>query len=255
MLNDEVRAIWNANAEFWDSRMGEGNSFHKTLIEPTQLRLLEIQPGQRILDVACGNAQFSRKMASLGARVTAVDFADTFISIAKAKSDASISFSVVDACNDSELGGLATHDWDAVVCTMALMDMEAIVPLARRLPEILKQGGSFVFSVMHPCFNSGEVILCHERFDAGDDVKDVYSVKISNHLVEKPSLGIGMVGQPRPQYYFHRPTSELLRPFLQAGLVLDAIEEPSFKDLDSTRIFDNVFKNIPAALVCRLRNR
>lgn len=35
MLNDEVKAIWNANAEFWDSKMGEGNAFHKTLIEPT----------------------------------------------------------------------------------------------------------------------------------------------------------------------------------------------------------------------------
>jgi 2-polyprenyl-3-methyl-5-hydroxy-6-metoxy-1,4-benzoquinol methylase len=193
-------------------------------------------------------------MASLGAHVTAIDFADAFINIAKGKSDPSISFKVVDACNESELGRLATHDWDAVVCTMALMDMETVFPLARWLPEILKPGGPFVFSVLHPCFNSGEMVLCHERFDTGDDVRDVYSVKVSNYLVEKPSLGIGMVGQPRSQYYFHRPTSELLRPFLQAGLLLEAIEEPSFRDLESTRIFDNVFKNIPAALICRLRN-
>ena len=77
MLNDEVKAIWNANAEFWDSRMGEGNDFHKTLIEPTQLRLLNIKPGQRILDVACGNGQFARKMAGLGALVTGIDFSKT----------------------------------------------------------------------------------------------------------------------------------------------------------------------------------
>ena len=53
-MNKEVKNIWNINAESWDSRMGEGNDFHKILIEPTQLKLLNIQPGQKILDVACG---------------------------------------------------------------------------------------------------------------------------------------------------------------------------------------------------------
>ena len=85
MLNDEVKAIWNANAGYWDSRMGEGNDFHKTLIEPTQLKLLEVNRGQRILDVACGNGQFARKMAELGAFVTAIDFSDKMIEIAKSK--------------------------------------------------------------------------------------------------------------------------------------------------------------------------
>jgi hypothetical protein len=41
-LNQEVRDIWNQNAHFWDERMGEGNAFHKILIEPTQERLLNL---------------------------------------------------------------------------------------------------------------------------------------------------------------------------------------------------------------------
>ena len=66
-LNDEAGRIWDANADFWDSRMGEGNSFHKHLIEPSQLRMLDPKPDDLILDVACGNGQFARKMATLGA--------------------------------------------------------------------------------------------------------------------------------------------------------------------------------------------
>jgi len=62
-MNEEVRNIWNANAEFWDSKMGEGNDFHKMLIEPIQLKLLNIKAGDKILDIACGNGQFARKMA------------------------------------------------------------------------------------------------------------------------------------------------------------------------------------------------
>ena len=42
-MNEEVRNIWNANAEFWDSKMGEGNDFHKMLFEPIQLKLLNIK--------------------------------------------------------------------------------------------------------------------------------------------------------------------------------------------------------------------
>ena len=39
-LNDATRYAWNTNAEFWNERMGEGNDFHKMLVEPSQLRLL-----------------------------------------------------------------------------------------------------------------------------------------------------------------------------------------------------------------------
>jgi len=38
-LNQEAKSVWDANADFWDERMGEGNAFHKTLIEPCQLQL------------------------------------------------------------------------------------------------------------------------------------------------------------------------------------------------------------------------
>jgi SAM-dependent methyltransferase len=253
LLNDEVRDIWNTNAEFWDGRMGEGNNFHKTLLEPTQLKLLDIQPGQRILDIACGNGQFARKMASLGARVTAVDFADNFIRIARARSSPEIDFRVIDVTSDKDMSALQGLSFDSVVCTMAIMDMADIDVLVRSLPALLQKDGRFVFSITHPCFNSGEAVQMHEREDLGGVLKDRYSVKMSNYLLSSQNLGLGMVGQPRPQYYFHRPLSRLLNSFFQAGLVLDALEEPSFPaDTGSERLFDNVFQNMPPALVCRL---
>ncbi len=50
-LNEQSRQIWNANAEAWDSRMNDGgNSWQVTLIQPTVVQLLDIQPGQRVLE-------------------------------------------------------------------------------------------------------------------------------------------------------------------------------------------------------------
>lgn len=254
MKKDAVKDVWNANAEYWDKRMGEGNFFHKNLIEPTQLKMLEIRPGQKILDIACGNGQFARKMAEMGAKVTATDFSEKLIAIARAKSGKGIKYGVVDVTKASDLKKLLGTHYDAVVCTMAFMDIENIQTLIKFLPRLLKKNGKFVFSLCHPCFNSGEFFLVHERDDANGEVTSKYYVKIRNYLTERSYLGVAMAGQPELQYYFHRPVSTILSYFFQNGFVLDAYEEPSFKEVrDDARIFDNVFQNIPPALVCRLR--
>ena len=254
MVKDRVRQVWNANAGFWDSKMGEGNYFHKTLIEPTQLKLLNIRPGDSILDIACGNGQFARKMAALGARVTAVDFSDKFIAIARSKDCRNIAYQVLDVTSKTDLKKLAGKAFDAAVCTMALMDMEHIDILIRHLPKVLKNGGKVIFSILHPCFNSGEMMLVHESDDLGGRVKNRYAVKISNYLVEKTQLGVGIQGQPAAQYYFHRPVSTVLTHFFQNGFVLDAYEEPAFTEVPrKDNLYDNVFRHIPPALICRLK--
>jgi len=253
-MNEEVRNIWNANAGFWDSRMGEGNDFHKMLIEPIQLKLLNIKAGDKILDIACGNGQFARKMAELGGNITAIDFSNKFIAIAKSKGKYDTKYQVIDVTLKSELKKLAGNSFDSIVCTMALMDIQNIEVLINYLPNMLKRDGIFVFSILHPCFNSGENILVHERDELGGEVKSKYYVKIRDYLIEKSSLGIGMIGQPRPQYYFHRPVSAILKYFFESGFVLDAYEEPSFANIENpTSIYGNVYKHIPPALICRLR--
>jgi 2-polyprenyl-3-methyl-5-hydroxy-6-metoxy-1,4-benzoquinol methylase len=45
-------------------------------------RLLQPQPGERLLDVACGNGLTSRRLATAKARVTAFDVSDAMIAIA-----------------------------------------------------------------------------------------------------------------------------------------------------------------------------
>ena len=57
--HDESRAAWNANAAFWDERMGDdGNDFVNVLIWPPTQRLLALQPGEHVLDACCGNGVY-----------------------------------------------------------------------------------------------------------------------------------------------------------------------------------------------------
>jgi 2-polyprenyl-3-methyl-5-hydroxy-6-metoxy-1,4-benzoquinol methylase len=257
-LNQEVQAIWNQLAAFWDGRMGEGNQFHRFLVEPTAERLLALQPGEQVLELACGTGLFTRHMAALGARVTATDFSAGMLEAAKARAAASaerIEFRLVDVTDEAQLLSLGTHRFDAAVCNMALMDMAEIAPLAQTMPHLLKQGGRFVFTIMHPCFNTVSPIMVMEEEDQAGELVDTYSVKISQYRRARHMRGLGMPGQPVPQYYFHRSLTDLLAPWFQAGFALDALEEPTFDDqATSTRPLSWAnFRDIPPVLAARLR--
>ena len=65
-LSGETRETWEQIAGFWDEHFGEGNAFHRALVAPAVERLLALQPGEHVLDAACGNGAFARRMASLG---------------------------------------------------------------------------------------------------------------------------------------------------------------------------------------------
>ncbi len=257
-LNQEVRDTWNRNASFWDERMGEGNAFHKTLIEPTQERLLNVQPGQRILDIACGNGQFARRLATLGARVLGVDLAEGMIERARARTHEPaerLAFRVLDCTRADALISLGERQFDAAVCTMALMDMAAIDPLFTALTKLLKIGGCLVFSILHPCFNTGLAMQVHEREEATGKIVDHYSVKVSRYIHPLTYQGLAMVGQPVAQHYFHRPLSVLLAPAFAAGFVLDGLAEPVFPPPSGAegKLAEHVFCDIPPALAARLR--
>ena len=82
----ESRDIWDSNAEVWDQRIGNGGGWQTIVIAPTVERMLDIQTGEKVLDIACGNGQFSRRLADLGASVVASDFSPKLIELAQGRS-------------------------------------------------------------------------------------------------------------------------------------------------------------------------
>ena len=60
MKTDDGLEAWQTNAKFWDDYMGdESNYFHRDLVRPHTEELLGAQEGELILDIACGNGNFS----------------------------------------------------------------------------------------------------------------------------------------------------------------------------------------------------
>ena len=260
-LNEETRTIWDQNAAFWDEKMGDGNDFQRLLTGPASERLLDLQPGETVLEIACGNGVFARRLAALGAHVIATDFSAQFLERARARSSAytdQIEYRLLDATREEQIVALGQQRFDAAVCNMGIMDMAEIDPLMRGIRQVVKAGGRFVFSLLHPCFNHTGTTCCIEEAPLNGDIVTTRSVKITKYLHSGPQKGIGIIGQPAPHYYFERPLHILFSACFRAGLVLDGLEEPAFNHphdgSQSGRLLSWInYNEIPPVLVVRLR--
>ena len=259
-INQQARECWEANADWWDEQFGEGNRFQLDLIGPSTERLLALTPGDVVLDIACGNGAFSRRMAQLGASVVAFDFSERFLDRAKFRTTRNgelIQYANIDATDKAALLTLGKQRYDAAVCSMAFMDMATIEPILSALTELLKEDGCLVFSVLHPCFNNSDgTRLAIEEADQQGQLVTTHFVKVHRYITPSSSLGVGIPGQPQPHMYFHRPISELYNSCFRAGFVMEGIEEPTFQDTRSGArgpfSWDN-FRDIPPVLITKMR--
>jgi 2-polyprenyl-3-methyl-5-hydroxy-6-metoxy-1,4-benzoquinol methylase len=259
-LNAASRGAWERNARFWDEKQGaQGNASHREQIAPAALRLLNVQPGDVVLDAACGNGVFARRLAALGAHVTGFDFSTGMIEHANAHAAHSphrerMHFHVMDATDEPQLLTLGIGQFDAVVCLMAFMDMPEIAPLCRAARQLLKPGGRFVFALLHPCFNSADkIVRVAEEEDRDGTLVETHAIKMSRYLTPVTLQGIGIIGQPVPQYYFHRPLHVLLTTCFEAGFVLDGFDEPRMPLREGRRDSWLSYTDIPPFLLARLR--
>jgi len=257
----ETHEAWEVNAAYWDDRIGEGNDFVNHLIWPATERMLGNVAGRRILDAACGNGLYSRRLAELGAEVVAFDFSSALIERARARSEEgqSIAYHVLDATDGAALLMLGPGTFDAVISQMALFDISDIRPLLRAVSRLLKPAGRFVFSMMHPCFNNPSATHTAEREDRDGEIVTTYAMKVYGYLSATARRGAAIRGQPKAQVYFHRPLQTLFGQCFEAGFVLDALEEPAFSP-DHPSGSDGLswggtFSEIPPVLMVRLRLR
>lgn len=209
--NKESLEAWEENAKFWDETMGdESNKFHRETVRPKVNELLDIQPDDFILDIACGNGNYSAYLANQGISVVAFDYSANMIELAKKRQHRyldRIEFCVADATNESSLLALRRKKpFTKAVSNMAIMDISDIEPLFRSVNQMLIDQGSFVFATQHPCF----VTLTKQ------------------YMTPHSYYGEAITGQPKEQCYYHRSMQDIFHLCFACGFVVDGFYEECF---------------------------
>jgi SAM-dependent methyltransferase len=116
------------------------------------LDLLGDVRGLRVLDLACGHGRIARELARRGARVTGADVSDVLLERARAAGadePLGVAYLNVDV---TSAGALAGEVFDAVACNHGLADIDDLDGVLATVERVLRPGGRFVFSLLHPCF-------------------------------------------------------------------------------------------------------
>ena len=149
-----VAGAWNKwSGEYFTLTGTEGDFYDKHMIIPSMLRLLGDVDGADVLDLGCGTSVFARELAGRGAKVIGVDLAEKMLARAIELEKAEprgIDYRQGDAGDVSEF---ADASFDVVTCNMAIMNVRNYAGAIGHAYRVLKPGGRFVVSIMHPCFH------------------------------------------------------------------------------------------------------
>lgn len=151
---DLVATAWDENASNWTTQVRAGRDvFREVLNNPCFFDLfLPDLRGYQVLDLGCGEGHNTRLLARRGAHMTGVDISGRLI-------DAAVSAEAADplgiqyhVCSFTTLNMFCDSTFDAAISTMALMNSPHLEKAIVAVYNVLHTGGTFFFSVLHPCF-------------------------------------------------------------------------------------------------------
>lgn len=217
-------AGWDAVADWYDRLVGEsGHDYHRNVIVPAALRMLDVRAGESVVDICCGQGVLIRPLLDAKiARYLGVDASSKLIDAARARHgvNPAVKLQVADAC---VAGAWADGTSDAAVCLMAVHDVVDADGLFRSMAASLRPGGRAVLVLMHPCFRIPK--RTHWGFDNEQKIQfrrvDRYAT--AEDIVVTTHPGRAESGETR---FHHRSIGKILTGMGKSGLAVTACEEP-----------------------------
>jgi ubiquinone/menaquinone biosynthesis C-methylase UbiE len=213
---------WEHVADWYDRLVGdEGSDYHRNVVLPAAIEMLQPRQQHRVLDLCCGQGVFCRRLADLGvAKVVGIDTSEAMIRAAQARSTApNLRYIQADARN---LGPLADGSFDLAACLMSVHDLDNIDALFTNMAAALKPGGQAVIVMMHPCFRIPRQSSWgwDEKFKIQYRRLDRYASELAIPIATHP-------GSDPSQHtaYFHRPLATYLAALGKAGLAVTDCRE------------------------------
>jgi ubiquinone/menaquinone biosynthesis C-methylase UbiE len=202
---DEPDPRYDAYARWYDEWVSAPDD---DFVAQSLLRLVGDRSGERIVDIGCGQGRMARKFAA-GNQVVGVDLSEQLLSIAAQAGPADVTYLRAD---------VATLDWwdgatfDGALSSMALMDIDDLHGTLTAAATVIRPGGWFAWSIIHPAFPGVNEVAPSWPTD-------------TSYFDERwwNTGGTGVRGRVGSH---HRTLSTYLNASIAAGFALDAVDEP-----------------------------
>jgi len=204
----QTRARYDEIAEWYEQWIGDGPP-----LIAQQPGLLPAVTGDRVLDIACGQGRMSRYLASLGADVVGVDISAAMLVKARAAGPENISYIQADVTRHPAWWD--GRPFDGCTCELALMDIDDLAGTVATVTTVLRPGGWFVASIVHPCFSGNE--RGRSSWPPGRGYESEGWWTSPDHNPDGVRIRVGAT---------HRKLSTVLNALLDAGLDAERFVEP-----------------------------
>lgn len=214
------QTLWDQASRWYDSLVGmSGSDYHQTIVMPGVLKLLELKPGRRVLDLACGQGVFSRFLLEKKINPEGLDSSEELLRMARSRSIKLIPYHLGNAGDAKVLNG---QEFDGIACLLAVQNIENIEPVFQNVARWLKPKGKFVMVLTHPCFR-----IPRQTHWGWDEDKKIEYRRVDRYANEMkiPILTPPFVDKVNYTMTYHRPLQNYFSALLKAGLYVDCLEE------------------------------
>ena len=235
-----MRDGWEAEAEKWAAfaRTPGGDHSHEEINLPA-LRALLPAPGQRTLDLGCGEGRLGRFLRSIGHRVAGIDAAPTMVRLAVGHPDGTPA-----VLGDAAALPFRDAAFDLVVAYMCLHDMDRMPAAVAEAARVLERGGRLCAAIPHPVNSAGD--FQGRGPDAPFLIEGSYlDAASADWILDRGGITMTFHSE-------HRPLEAYSRALEDAGLLIEAIREPRAADaLVATAPRERRWQRIPMFLHLR----
>lgn len=237
-LKQQLRTQWTEHVQDW---IQQDQSVRTGMLDSWMLETLGDVNSRRVLDIGCGEGRFCRVLAGLGARVTGIDLTEPLIEQANGLASESETYLVGNA---EDLVGVEDECFDLAVSYIVLVDILDWWRSIQAAWRVLRPGGRFIVCNIHPM----RMAQPNGWVKQGDR-KLFYAV--DDYTDEGPRAfewwGETFINM-------HRTLSSYISAFLEAGFVLEGLQEPIPSDaqLAANPSFADEFR-VPNFIIYALR--